>query len=357
MSHFQERFALNQPAVRLRFGPGLRHHIGEELSRINAGRALVLSTPEQRAMAEEMARDCGDRLAGIFAGAVMHTPVDVSEAATAKARDLGADVLIAVGGGSTTGLGKAIALRTGLPLIAVPTTYAGSEATPVLGQTEHGVKTTLSDPKVQPGVILYDAELLTGLPVALSVASGLNAMAHAAEGLYAKDRSPLSTTLAQAGLRAFARGLPQVVADPQNLAARGETLYGAWACGTVLAQVGMALHHKLCHTLGGSFGLPHAETHAVVLPHAIAFNAAAVPELLAPVCDIFGGTSPGAAIYDFAAALGAPRSLRDLGLKETDLDRAVTLALKNPYWNPRPLEAEGLRALLVAAWAGERPGA
>lgn len=357
MSSFQQQFALSQPALRLRFGPGVRHEIAEELARIGARRALVLSTPEQADMAAALGQDCGAALAGIFSGAVMHTPVSVSEEATAIAQQLQADVLIAIGGGSTTGLGKAITLRTGLPLIAVPTTYAGSEATPVLGQTENGLKTTITDPKVQPGVILYDAELLTGLPVDLSVASGLNAMAHAAEGLYARDRSPVSTALAIEGLQAFATGLPKVRENPQDLAARGETLYGAWACGTVLGQVGMALHHKLCHTLGGSFGLPHAQTHAILLPHAIAYNAPAVPDLLAPICRIFSGEAPGQALYDFAAAIGAPLSLRDLGLSEADLDRAVQLALQNPYWNPRPLTAEGLRALLADAWAGTRPTA
>jgi maleylacetate reductase len=317
---------------------------------------LILTTPQQAGLADEFAGYCGDRAVGRFTGAAMHTPVAISEQATALALSLQADVVVAVGGGSTTGLGKAIALRTDLPQIVVPTTYAGSEATGILGQTEKGAKTTLTSPKVQPEVILYDAELVASLPVGMTVTSALNAMAHAAEGLYARDRSPLSSLMAIEGLRAFRDSLPKVMAAPGDLAARGETLYGAWLCGTVLGQVGMALHHKLCHTLGGSFDLPHAETHAVILPHAIAFNAAAVPDLLAPLADLFG-EDPGLGLWRFAKAAGAPMALRDLGLQEADLDRAAELATANPYWNPRPVTRDAIRQLLQAAWSGQHPAA
>lgn len=354
MSYFRESFTATSAPVRVRFAPGIRHEIGAEIERLGCHRALILTTPQQVTAGEDVAADCGMRAAGLFTKAAMHTPVAISEEAAAHARDIAADVLVAVGGGSTTGLAKAIALRTGLPQIVIPTTYAGSEATPILGQTENGLKTTLTSPAVQPEVVLYDAELVAGLPAGMTVTSALNAMAHAAEGLYARDRSPVSTLLAVEGLRAFHDGLPQVLAAPGDLAARGETLYGAWLCGTVLGQVGMALHHKLCHTLGGSFDLPHAETHAVILPHAMAYNAQAVPDLLAPVAEIFGG-APGAALHRFAAGMGAPLALRDLGLAEADLDRAAALATANPYWNPRPVEQAALRRLLQAAWAGDAP--
>lgn len=352
---FQEEFVATSAAVRVRFGPGVRHAVGEEMESLGLRRALILTTPQQADTAQQFADLLGTRAAGVFTGAVMHTPVSVSEDATGVARRLEADCVVAVGGGSTTGLGKAIALRTDLVQIVIPTTYAGSEATPILGQTEGGRKTTITTPKVQPEIVLYDAELVRTLPVGMTVTSALNGMAHAAEGLYARNRSPVSTLMAIEGLRAFRHALPRVLADPADLKARGETLYGAWLCGTVLGQVGMALHHKLCHTLGGTFDLPHAETHAIVLPHAIGFNAAAVPELLAPVSEIFGGATPGRALYDFAAAMKAPLALRDLGLEQEDLDRAADIATENPYWNPRPVERAALRRLLQAAWAGEPP--
>ncbi len=351
MTPFQQKFTARTAAVRVRFGEPAIGIVAEEVAALGCSRALVLSTPHQASTGEAFVQAIGGRAVGLFSGAAMHTPVAVTEEALALAQRLGADCLVAVGGGSTTGLGKALALRTDLPQIVVPTTYAGSEATAILGQTEGGRKTTITDPRVQPEVILYDAALVQSLPVPMTVASGLNAMAHAAEALYARDRNPLSTILAREGLAAFIRALPQVVATPDDLSARGETLYGAWLCGTVLGQVGMALHHKLCHTLGGSFDLPHAETHAIVLPHALAYNARAVPELLAPLDELLGGET----LHAFARRMGAPLALRDIGMKEADLDRAAQIATENPYWNPRPVERGPIRALLQAAWDGAEP--
>ena len=341
--------------VRVRFGAGLRHSIADEVARLGATHALVLSTPQQSNSALELAEKLGSAAVGVFCRATMHTPVDVTEQAVAHTRETGADCLVSIGGGSTTGLGKAIALRTGLPQIVIPTTYAGSEATPILGQTENGVKTTLTDARVLPQVILYDPELVSGLPVGMTVTSALNAMAHAAEALYAPDRTEASDALAIEGLRAFADGLPQVIQSPGDIAAREATLRGAWACGTVLGQVGMALHHKLCHTLGGTFDLPHADTHAIVLPHAVSYNARAAAAALKPVTDIFDGPGPGRALHRFAQKVNAPLALRDLGLREADLDRAATLATSRPYPNPQPVTGEDIRALLQAAWAGETP--
>ncbi|MFC0218903.1 maleylacetate reductase [Pseudochelatococcus lubricantis] len=352
MRTFHAGFEPGHPPVRVCLGAGVRAGIGAEVVALGLSRALVLTTPQQAAQGEAVCAQLGALAHGLFSRAAMHTPVEITEAAVEAAR--GADCIVAIGGGSTIGLGKAIALRTDLPQIVLPTTYAGSEATPVLGQTANGVKETLRSPKVQPEVILYDPELVATLPVGLTVTSGLNAMAHAVEALYARDANPLSDQLALGGLRAFREGLPRVVADPGNLAARESTQFGSWLCGTVLGAVGMALHHKLCHTLGGSFDLPHAETHAVLLPHSAAYNAGAAARELAPVAELFGG-SVGGGLYDFAAALGAPLALRDLGLAKADLDRAADLAVKNPYWNPRPVERGAIRALLQRAWEGARP--
>lgn len=355
MSYFQPVFSARSAAVRVVFELGVRRNIAAEVAALGCGRVLVLSTPQQADISMEVAERLGDHAVGLFSRAVMHTPVAVTEEAVAHARDVGADCLVSVGGGSTIGLGKAIALRTDLPQIVIPTTYAGSEATPILGQTENGIKTTISDPRVQPEVILYDAELVCTLPVAMTVTSALNAMAHATEGLYAQNRNPVSTMLAVEGLRAFRSSLGKVIDSPGDVAARGETLYGAWLCGTVLGQVGMALHHKLCHTLGGSFDLPHADTHAIILPHAVGFNARAAQAELRPVCEIFGGSDPGRSLHDFARSVGAPLALGKLGLREADLDRAAEIATAKPYWNPKPVTRAEIRDLLQSAWAGEAP--
>jgi maleylacetate reductase len=357
MSAFQSEFTARTARVRVRFGIGASRSVDEDMRALGCSRALILSTPQQVASAMRVAEDLGPLAAGIFSKAAMHTPVEITTEALAHVAEVKADCVVAIGGGSTTGLGKAIALRTDLPQIVIPTTYAGSEATPILGQTEKGLKTTVTDDRIQPEVVLYDPQLVAGLPVPMTVTSALNAIAHAVEALYARDRNPLSSMLAMEGVRAFARALPQVVTDPHDLTARGETLYGAWLCGTVLGQVGMALHHKLCHTLGGSFNLPHAETHAVILAHAVAYTEPAVPELLAPVRDALGGATAASALHAFARRMGAPLALRDLGMKEADLDSATEIATQNPYWNPRPVSPTPLRALLARAWAGEPPDA
>ncbi len=347
-------FVYSGSPARIDFGEGKSVSTGEWVGKLGCKRALVLSTPHQKADAEALAERLGSIAVGVFAGAVMHTPVDVTEAAMEIVRHTGADCVVSLGGGSTTGLGKAIAYRTDLPQVVIPTTYAGSEVTPILGQTEGGRKTTVRHAGILPEVVIYDATLTMGLPVAMSVTSGLNAMAHAVEALYAQDRNPISTLMAIEGLRAFQASLPQIVRTPQDLALRGEALYGAWLCGTVLGTVGMALHHKICHTLGGTFDTPHAETHAIMLPHTAAYNAVAVPDLLAPVAEIFGG-SVGGGLWDFAKETGAPLALKDLGLSEADLDRAAELATENPYWNPRPIDRQSIRALLQDAWEGKRP--
>ncbi|MCR9137617.1 MAG: maleylacetate reductase [Alphaproteobacteria bacterium] len=355
MSYFQPVFEAQFAAVRVRFGKAVRHDIKAEIERLGCERAVVLSTPPQSDTAMEVAGSINGHAAGVFTRATQHTPVEITQEALEHVTDINADCLVSVGGGSTIGLGKAIALHTDLPQIVIPTTYAGSEATAILGQTESGTKTTITDSRVQPEVILYDAELVVSLPVEMSVTSGLNAMAHAAEALYAQNRNPLSTALAIEGLRAFVSALPKVVANPDDLQARGESLYGAWLCGTVLGQVGMALHHKLCHTLGGSFDLPHAETHAIILPHAIAFNEKAAGNELAPLSDILGGRTPGAAFYDFAQSLGAPMRLTDIGFDEENIARAAEIATSRPYWNPRPFDSDDLTQLLRDASFAHRP--
>jgi maleylacetate reductase len=285
----------------------------------------------------------------------MHVPIETAREARAEAARIGADCAVAIGGGSTIGLGKAIALESTLPIIAIPTTYAGSEMTTIYGITEGGLKKTGRAEQVLPRTVLYDPELTLGLPVKMSVTSGINAIAHAAEGLYSVTTNPIIDLMAQEGIRALGRALPAVRLQPQDLQARSDALYGAWLCGTVLASVDMALHHKLCHTLGGTYNLPHAETHTILLPHALAYNAAAAPQAMQKIAEALRGKSAAQAVYDLARDNGAPVALRDVGLKESDLDKVCELALSNQYPNPRPLEQRGIRQLLQDAFEGTRP--
>lgn len=349
-----ENFTYIARPSRIVFGSGSLSSIGREVAALGIERALLVSTPGQEDMARQLAAILGARVAAIHAYAAMHTPVHVTERALEVVREKAIDGLVAIGGGSTIGLSKAIALRTDLPQIVVPTTYAGSEMTPVLGETAEGRKTTLTDSRVQPQVVLYDVDLTLSLPAAVSAASGMNAIAHAVEALYARDRNPVISLMAVEGIAALTRALPVIVRDGRNARARSDALYGAWLCGSCLGAVGMALHHKLCHTLGGSFGLPHAQTHAAVLPHALAYNASAAPEMMEALAPVLGD-DPASALQTLVFDIGAPRSLRELGMAEADLDAAAELAMANPYWNPRPVEREAIRALIGRAWAGEAP--
>ncbi|WP_374429887.1 maleylacetate reductase [Tabrizicola sp.] len=340
--------------TRVVFGHGTLAQVPDEVARLGHSRALVLSTPHQKAEAEALAATLGDKAAGVFAGAAMHTPVEVTEEAVAAFRAAQADCVVSLGGGSTTGLGKAIAVRTGADQVVIPTTYAGSEMTDILGETAGGEKTTRRDPAIRPEVVVYDVDLTLTLLVGLTVTSALNAIAHAMEALYAPDRNPVVEAMVRDALPAFRDALPALAKDPQDREARSGALYAAWCCSTALGYVSMALHHKLAHVLGGSFGLPHAETHAVLLPHTTAYNEPAVGDLLKPIADTFGSTA-GAGLWHFAKSVGAPLRLADLGLTEPDLDRAAEIAVKNPYANPRPVSRDGIRQLLQQAYDGHCP--
>jgi maleylacetate reductase len=342
--------------VRVVFRPGAAVSATPgEADRLGLRRLLVVCGERGADTARAVAQALGPACVGVHDRARMHVPVEVADRAVAAARAAGADGCVAVGGGSSIGLGKAIALRTGLPLIAVPSTYSGSEMTPVWGLTEHGVKRTGRDPKVLPRSVVYDPELTLSLPVLLSVTSGVNAIAHAVEALYAPDTSPLIALMAEEGVRAMARALPAVAEEPESLQARGRALYGAWLGGSCLGATTMGLHHKLCHVLGGTFDLPHAETHTVVLPYVLAHNGPAAPEAAAAVARAMDAQDAATALWELAGRLGAPRSLAELGLSEADLTTAATRTAGEAFANPRPVTADTVLALLRAAYEGVPP--
>ncbi|MEN3309757.1 MAG: maleylacetate reductase [Micromonosporaceae bacterium] len=341
----------SQPA-RIVFGAGTLSQLPTEVARLGCSRALVLSTPERGKSARDV---LGGLAVAAFGDVVMHTPVEVTEQALAVVRAHDVDCLVSVGGGSATGLAKALALRTDLAQVAVPTTYAGSEVNPVVGQTEAGTKTTRSSPAVLPETVIYDVELTLGLPVDLSVTSGVNALAHAVEALYSPDANPVTDSLALQAISRMAGALPRIVADPSDVDARADALLAAWLAGTCLGTVGMGLHHKLCHTLGGSFNLPHAPTHTVVLPHAMAYNAPAVPDVMRRIAGVLGVRDAPTGMYDLIASLSGPTSLRELGLAEADLAEAAGRATAAAYPNPREVTVAGVAGLLREAWQGRRP--
>jgi maleylacetate reductase len=337
-------FTFSGISTRVIFGRGKISEIRAEAQRLGMKRPMVITTKQQADTGSKIA----DEINGFaFAGAEMHTPIAATEAAIAFLKENKIDGTVAVGGGSSTGLGKAIAFRTDLPQLVVPTSFAGSEMTNILGETAAGGKTTRRDPKIQPESVIYDPDLLETLPPVFAATSGMNAIAHAVEGLYAVDGNPIVSLMAEEGIRALAVALP--IGDHE------EALYGAWLCGTVLGSTSMALHHKLCHVLGGSFDLPHAETHTVILPHATGYNAPAAPRAMERIRKALNMNSAAQGLFDLALRLAAPTSLKALGMKEADLDKAADIAVANPYPNPQPLTRDGIRKLLENAYHGRRP--
>lgn len=332
-------FSYSALPMRVVFGAGSIGKVAGETSSLGLEKILVLCGPRQEAVGKQVADALGDRCAGLLPEATMHVPAEVAAKARATAAELGADGCVAVGGGSAIGLGKAVALELGLPVVAVPTTYAGSEMTPVWGLTENGIKRTGRDPKVLPVSVVYDPALTMSMPVGLAVTSGINAIAHAAEGLYAPDASPVVSLMAREGIRALTTALPAITERPDDGDARADALYGAWLCGAVLGATTMGLHHKLCHALGGTLNLPHSETHTVVLPHVLAYNDAHEPD----------------GLWELEGRLGAPRSLRELGMAEGDIDRIAEQVASATFANPRPVTRDGVRDLLRVAWAGTQP--
>lgn len=353
----QGDFVYDVQAMRIVFGPGRLNLLGDEVARLGWAKVLVLCTPGRRALGERLAEMIGPGAAGVFSGARTHVPVGVAVAGTAEARRVGADGCVAVGGGSAIGLGKAIALETGLPTICVPTTYSGSEMTPVWGLTADGEKTTGRDPVVLPRTVIYDPELTVDLPRATSAASGINALAHSVEALYAPDLTPVVALMAEESARSLASALPAVVDDPTNIDARSLALRGSWLAGACLGATTMALHHKLCHVLGGMFELPHAETHTVVLPHVAAFNLRAAPGAADALKRALCTDDPARALSELNRSLDNAPSLESLGLEYGDLGPAADAVLARPYRNPRPVVREAVLAILDAAWRGVLPSA
>jgi len=349
--------------VQVVFGAGALDRLGEVVAGAGLRRVLLVTTPGRAAEAAAATRALGELCVGRFDRAAPHVPAALVTEAAGDAERLRSDGTVAIGGGSAIGLAKALALRAGLPVVAVPTTYSGSEMTDVWGITTSDRKETGRDERVAPRAVVYDARLTVSMPAALSAASGMNALAHCVEALYAGDRQPMSALFAREGIRVLAAALSEVVRDPADLGARERAFFGAHLAGRALDMTAMGLHHKLCHTLGGTFNLPHADTHTVVLPHALAYNAAAAPQAMARIARALnradGGDplSAARALHTLAGRLGAPTSLRALGMPADGLDRVADLAVQTPYPNPRALERQALRALLQRAFDGAPPRA
>ncbi|MFL5804685.1 MAG: iron-containing alcohol dehydrogenase family protein [Roseiflexaceae bacterium] len=381
-------FGYTSYAQEIIFGPGAITRLGEAAERFGWRRVLICTTGSARrggALAQATAA-LGERLAAVYDQVQPHVPEAICAAATALAADHEVDAVIGLGGGSPIGTAKAAAQaleerRTGrparaafptdqplVPVAAIPTTYAGSEMTPIYGMTREvdGAprKATVSDAKVAPKLVIYDPLLTLDLPPDLTAATGINALAHCVEALYSITRNPLSTAAALGGIRAIARALPRCHADGGDVTARTEMLMGAHLAGLSLASVAMALHHGICHVLGGTAGVPHGVANSIMLSHVMCFNQDAAAAELALAAEALGIARAGrddTALAEAAAhqvdalveRMGLPQHLRDVGLREADLPRLARIAFENRTVrsNPQPITEVGqLEELLHAAW-------
>jgi maleylacetate reductase len=334
---------------RVVFATGALARVGEEAERLGLSRVLVVATPGSGArLGQKVVEVLGARAAGLHAHAVIHVPKTVAEAGLAAARAFKVDGLVAAGGGSAIGLAKGIARETGLPIIAIPTTYSGSEATTIFGITDGTRKVTGRDAKVLPRTVIYDPELTLGLPPAVSAASGMNAIAHCVESFWADGRTPVTLALASEAMRRFGKNLPTVVANGADREARGQCLVAAWLSGTVLS-VSNGLQHKLAHVLGG-LGLPHAEAHAIILPHVTRFNLSAASEARARLAEALGCADPATALADMLKNFPIPHRLRDIGFDDAKIDFVAGEIAVQGIKSPRPVSAADVCKLLQAAY-------
>jgi alcohol dehydrogenase class IV len=340
---------------RVVFANGAFERVPDELERLGVERVVLIADPSGRSWADRLMDRIGPRIVARIDDVRVHVPIEHARAARATARETSADSIVTIGGGSATGLAKAVALESPLPILAVPTTYAGSEMTPIWGLTEGARKTTGRDPRVQPRTVVYDPVLTLSLPASIAGPSGMNALAHCAEALYAAGASPITSLMAEQGIRVLATGLPRVTAAPDDLDARGDVLAGAYLAAAAFASAGSGIHHKICHVLGGAYDLPHAEMHTVVLPHALALVAPSEPEAFARIAAALGSPDVPAAVYDLAITIGSPTSLAAIGMPADRLDEAADLIIEAIPGDPRPVERPAIRALLDDAFGGRRP--
>lgn len=339
---------------RVVFGAGRLASLPEEIDRLPARRVLLIATGSAGSYLPDIIKGLDKRYAGVIDKVVQHVPEATIQTGLATVREVEADGLVTVGGGSAIGLGKALARETGLPLVAVPTTFSGSEMTPIYGITSEGRKKTGRDLRVLPRTVIYDPELTYSMPTSLAVTSGLNALAHCVEGLYGKLASPITDLMAEEGSQALAQGLIRIVNDGRDQEGYAQTLYGAYLAGVVLGTVGTALHHRICHVLGGSFDMPHSETHSVILPYVVWYNYKAAPAAMARLARALGVEDPVKGMFDLKARLGAPASLAALGMPEDGLEKAARQVVDPPPWNPRPVDFAGVLEILQAAYRGAR---
>ena len=351
----ERRFVIQRGATRVVFGSGAFARLAAEVEALRFERVVVVCTPRRQAEGEAIAAQLGARAAGVLPLAQEHVPEEIAAEAARATEAAAADAIVAFGGGSSIGLAKAVALRAARPVrvAAVPTTYSGSEMTPVWGTTVGGAKTTGRDERVRPVLVVYDPRLVAELPCEVAVPSAWNAMAHAVEALWSEDVDRATELAAEEALGLLASAVLALGGRLEDQP-HARALEGAYLAGACFGDTGGGLHHKLCHALGGAFGLPHARTHAALLPHVVRFqrDRGASPNAMAAIARALGVVDPVLGLERLAQASGVARGLAELGMPESGIDRVAASVA------PRlGLDVAELRALLASAWAPRSHGA
>ncbi len=352
-----EAFAYVGYPCRIIFGPGKVATLTDEVNHLGAASVMFCCTPGREGRVRQITETLDGRNVQVSPIANSIVSEDLVVEGRRQAREFGTDCLVAVGGGSALGLAKSIALELGIPIVAIPTTYSGSETSELQGMFEDGKRVLKRSSRMQPKTIIYDPELSVDLPLETSLLSAINSMAHAACSFFGRNPNPVTALFAEEGLRAMGNALPRVADNPRDVDARGDALYGAWLCGSTLNSAGTVLHHKICHVLGGYFRMPHAAAHTIILPHSVGYNRDAAPAAMKRIARAFGDENSDAAgaIFDLLTRIGAPTALKSIGMSRDDLAKAAKLVTTNPYFNPRPIEYQPVRELLENAWFGRRP--
>ncbi len=346
-------FTYHSEPVRIVFGAGAIGALRAEADVHKLSRLLVLCSKSRADIARRVTAAIADRCAGVCDVAAPNMPRDAFERIVADLKRRNADGFVVFGGGSPIGLAKAAAAATKIPYIAIVTTYSGSEmaARWFVGVADNRVSG--KDRACLPATAIYDPELTLDLPARVSAASGMNAMAHAVESLYGIDTNPVVQAMAEEAIAKLGSSLPRVVAEPRDLAARSEALYGAWLAANFRAEVG--LEHAVAQRVRQWFNLDHAHTHAVVTPYAIGFNSAAAPQAMARIRRALGATDAARGLYDLNARLGLPTGLKGLGMREADIAKAVEIVAAAKIGHPRPVTRADLAEIIRQAYFGEPP--
>ena len=354
-----KNFIHNSLPARVIFGIGTIASLGEEIVRLGAQKALFCCTPGREKETENLITPLNNISAGLCPIAEQYVPLPMVEEGRRIAKQRKADCVVSYGGGTSVGLAKAIALELEVPVVCAVTTFSGSETTNLQAILTDGLRVGYKSDWMLPRTIIYDPETAMGVPLSIMIPSGVNAIAHGVEACYAQGATPVNSLIASEGIGAMASALKRLASGQDNTESRGDGLYGAWLCGTSLGSAGVALHHKFAHVIGSTFDLEHSMAHTVALPYSVAYTTPGAPEAMRMIATALGAThkSAASALFELNQTIGAPTSLKEIGMPEDGIEKAAKMIADAPYPNPVPIEFDPILSMIEDAWHGRAPKA